>query len=50
MIAYCGGGISATTTAFALRLAGHRDVKIYDGSMSEWARDPGMPLAVGDDD
>ncbi len=50
VIAYCGGGISATTTAFALRLAGHRAVKIYDGSMSEWARDPDMPLAVGDDD
>ena len=50
VIAYCGGGISATTTAFALRLAGQRAVKIYDGSMSEWARDPAMPLAVGDDD
>ena len=50
VIAYCGGGISATTTAFALRLAGKRAVKIYDGSMSEWAPDPEMPLAVGDDD
>lgn len=50
VITYCGGGISATTTAFALRLAGKRAVKIYDGSMSEWARDPDMPLAVGDDD
>ena len=50
VIAYCGGGISATTTAFALRLAGKQGVKIYDGSMSEWARDPSLPLAVGDDD
>lgn len=50
VIAYCGGGISATTTAFALRLSGKQSVKIYDGSMSEWARDPDMPLAVGNDD
>jgi thiosulfate/3-mercaptopyruvate sulfurtransferase len=49
VIAYCGGGISATTTAFALRLAGKQAVRIYDGSMSEWARDPDMPLAVGED-
>ena len=46
VIAYCGGGISATTDAFALHLPGREDVQIYDGSMSEWARDPAMPMAT----
>ncbi|MCB1622942.1 MAG: sulfurtransferase, partial [Pseudomonadales bacterium] len=35
VIAYCGGGISATTDAFALHLLGRDDVQIYDGSLSE---------------
>jgi thiosulfate/3-mercaptopyruvate sulfurtransferase len=46
VIAYCGGGISATTNAFALWLVGKRDVQIYDGSLSEWTRDPTLPLEV----
>ncbi|HPF27257.1 MAG TPA: rhodanese-like domain-containing protein [Steroidobacteraceae bacterium] len=48
VIAYCGGGISATTNAFALHLLGRDDVQIYDGSLSEWARDPAMPMETGD--
>jgi len=48
VIAYCGGGISATVDAFALRLLGRDDVAVYDGSMSEWAADPAMPLKEGD--
>lgn len=48
-IHYCGGGISASLTAFAQRLLGQDGVKIYDGSLSEWARDPEMPLVVGDE-
>lgn len=47
VIAYCGGGISATTDGFALLLLGHRDVAIYDGSMSEWAADESLPMATG---
>lgn len=49
-IHYCGGGISASLTAFAERLIGRDRVKIYDGSLSEWARDPATPLTVGEDD
>jgi thiosulfate/3-mercaptopyruvate sulfurtransferase len=48
VIAYCGGGIAATLNAFALELLGHRDVAVYDGSLSEWARDPQAPMATGD--
>ncbi len=46
VIAYCGGGISATIDAFACVLAGHPNVAVYDGSMSEWVR-AGKPLTTG---
>jgi thiosulfate/3-mercaptopyruvate sulfurtransferase len=47
VINYCGGGIAATVDAFALLLAGHPRVSIYDGSMSEWARDRALPMETG---
>ena len=47
IITYCGGGISATTNAFALLLLGRQDVSVYDGSLAEWGRDPTLPLEVG---
>ena len=43
-IAYCGGGISAASTAFALSLLGVEQVSIYDASMGEWTKDPSLPL------
>lgn len=46
-IAYCGGGISATVDAFALKLVGRTDVQVYDGSLSEWAREESLPMEVG---
>ena len=48
VITYCGGGISATVDAFALKLIGYDNVAVYDGSMSEWVRDPNLPLVTGD--
>jgi len=47
VIAYCGGGISATIDAMALTLIGHNNVAIYDGSMSEWVKDENLPLITG---
>lgn len=47
VIAYCGGGISATTDAFALLLLGREDVTIYDASMNEWGPDPALPMESG---
>ena len=44
VIAYCGGGVSATGDAFALTLLGHENVVVYDGSMQEWASDPALPM------
>lgn len=48
VIAYCGGGISATMDALMLFQLGKTDVAVYDGSMSEWIRDPNLPLVMGD--
>ena len=47
VICYCGGGISATMDALALTRLGHADVAVYDGSMSEWTRDPDLPMETG---
>lgn len=49
IIAYCGSGVSATALAFALARLGRDDVRVYDGSLSEWASDPTLPIATGDD-
>lgn len=46
-ICYCGGGISATMAALALTRLGHPDVAVYDGSLSEWTRDPAAPMETG---
>ncbi len=46
-ITYCGGGIAASQDAFALVLIGHPDVALYDGSLSEWAADPSLPMETG---
>jgi thiosulfate/3-mercaptopyruvate sulfurtransferase len=47
VIAYCGGGISATVDLFALSLLGRDDARLYDGSLTEWTRDPALPVEVG---
>lgn len=47
VIVYCGGGISATMDALALTRLGHPCVAVYDGSMSEWTRDPDLPMETG---
>jgi thiosulfate/3-mercaptopyruvate sulfurtransferase len=47
VICYCGGGISATMGALALTRLGHPSVAVYDGSMTEWSRDPDLPMETG---
>jgi thiosulfate/3-mercaptopyruvate sulfurtransferase len=44
VIAYCGGGIAASSDALALTLLGAEDVAVYDGSLSEWIADPASPM------
>jgi thiosulfate/3-mercaptopyruvate sulfurtransferase len=47
IITYCGGGIAASSVAFALSLVGVDDVAVYDGSLSEWGNDPALPMETG---
>ncbi|MBK8174574.1 MAG: sulfurtransferase [Rhodospirillales bacterium] len=44
MIAYCGSGVSACTTAFAAHLLGFDTVSVYDGSWSEWGNSDAAPV------
>jgi len=44
MITYCGGGIAASSAAFAALMAGFEDVAVYDASLSEWAADESLPM------
>ena len=44
VITYCGGGAAASADAMALVMLGHTDVKLYDGSLLEWAADPDLPM------
>jgi len=46
VITYCGGGIAATADTLVLTMLGHEDVKLYDASLSEWARDPALPMEI----
>lgn len=41
---YCGGGIAATLDAFCLHQLGHKNIAVYDNSMSEWAIDDSLPI------
>ena len=47
VITYCGGGIAASADALVLTMLGHKDVKLYDASLSEWVKDPALPMEVG---
>src|SRR3954463_15530271 len=47
IVSYCGGGVAATTVAFALELVGRRDVAVYDGSLNQWTADPDPPSPGG---
>lgn len=44
VIAYCGGGISATIDLFQLYRLGYDNLTLYDGSMGEWAKDASLPI------
>jgi thiosulfate/3-mercaptopyruvate sulfurtransferase len=47
MITTCGSGVTAAVLLFGAHLLGKDDVKLYDGSWSEWGGDPATPKATG---
>ncbi len=47
VILYCQVGIYASAWAFLLtQMLGYQNVKLYDGSLEEWTRDPQAPLTA----
>jgi thiosulfate/3-mercaptopyruvate sulfurtransferase len=47
MVTTCGSGITAAVLLFGAHLLGKDDVRLYDGSWSEWGADPATPKALG---
>lgn len=47
VITYCGGGVFAAFSLFALHLLGHDRFALYDASWSEWGADPELPIESG---
>ncbi|MCF6300039.1 MAG: sulfurtransferase [Proteobacteria bacterium] len=45
IITYCGGGVAAASTAFALVKAGYKNVAVYMGSLQEWVANPKNPMS-----
>ncbi|MBJ3763840.1 sulfurtransferase [Maribius pontilimi] len=44
LITYCGGGIAASSEAFALTRLGFKNVAVYTASLQEWAANPNNPM------
>ena len=47
MVTTCGSGVTAAVLLFGAHLLGKGDVRLYDGSWSEWGADPQTPKAKG---
>jgi thiosulfate/3-mercaptopyruvate sulfurtransferase len=47
MVTTCGSGVTAAVILFGAHLLGKQDVRLYDGSWSEWGADPATPKAQG---
>jgi thiosulfate/3-mercaptopyruvate sulfurtransferase len=47
VIVYCGvGGFASTWWYLLTQLFGYTNVKVYDGSMEEWGKDPRAPVST----
>jgi thiosulfate/3-mercaptopyruvate sulfurtransferase len=47
MVTTCGSGVTAAVPLFGALLLGKTDVRLYDGSWSEWGADPETPKTKG---
>jgi thiosulfate/3-mercaptopyruvate sulfurtransferase len=45
-VVYCGSGVNATHNLLAMAIAGIDDVRLYEGSWSDWSRRD-LPIATG---
>lgn len=46
VVAYCNGGVAATTVLFSLAMLGYPQLTNYDGSWNEWGSRPDLPVEV----
>jgi thiosulfate/3-mercaptopyruvate sulfurtransferase len=46
IIAYCNGGVAATTILFSLAMLGYPQLTNYDGSWNEWGSRQDLPVEV----
>lgn len=44
VVTYCGGGIAASSAAFAAYTSGFENIAVYDGSLEDWRDDPDLPV------
>lgn len=49
VVVYCGSGVSAAHDILAMEEAGHRGVRLYHGSWSDWCSFEDSPVAVGEE-
>lgn len=47
IITSCGSGVSAAILTLALEMLGKRNVRLYDGSWTEYGSRPDLPIATG---
>ena len=48
LVFYCNEGLHAIFNWFvATKMLGYEKVKVYEGSMGEWADDPMLPMVSG---
>jgi thiosulfate/3-mercaptopyruvate sulfurtransferase len=45
IVAYCNGGVAATTVLFSLAMLGYPHLTNYDGSWNEWGSRQDLPIA-----